>query len=56
MSEEEKPNRIYKCPECGFEYREKEWADKCQAWCAENKSCNIEITKHAIRKGGENNV
>ncbi|MBU1017161.1 DUF2933 domain-containing protein [Patescibacteria group bacterium] len=40
---------LYKCPECGLEYKEKEWAEKCEAWCRKNKSCNLEITKHAIK-------
>lgn len=39
---------LYKCPECGLEYKEKEWAEKCEAWCKKHKSCNLEITKHAI--------
>lgn len=38
---------IHQCPECGFHYREKEWAEKCEAWCKEHKSCNLEITAHA---------
>lgn len=45
----DKKSILYKCPECGFEYKEKEWADKCEAWCRENKTCNLEITKHAIQ-------
>lgn len=40
---------LYKCPECGLEYKEKEWAEKCEAWCRKNKNCNLEITKHAIK-------
>lgn len=36
------------CPECGMQYREHEWAKKCEAWCREHKSCNLEIIKHAI--------
>ena len=40
---------LYRCPECGFQYREKEWAEKCEKWCKEHKSCNLEITKHAVR-------
>ena len=40
-------HKLYKCPECGFEYEEKEWVDKCEAWCKEHKTCNIEIIKHA---------
>lgn len=38
--------KIYVCTECGYEYEEKEWAIKCQNWCRENKSCNLEIIKH----------
>lgn len=45
----------YKCPECGFEYKEKEWAEKCESWCKEHKSCNLEITKYAVNKGREIN-
>lgn len=36
------------CEICSFAYKEKELAEKCQNWCDEHKSCNIEITKHAI--------
>jgi transposase-like protein len=39
----------YKCPECGLEYLEKKWAEECQKWCAKYKSCNLEITSHAIK-------
>jgi hypothetical protein len=38
---------LYQCEECGFHYANKEWAEKCEAWCREHKSCNIEITAHA---------
>lgn len=38
---------LYKCTECGFHYVDREWAEKCEAWCREHKSCNIEITAHA---------
>jgi len=38
---------LYQCEECGFHYAEKEMAEKCEAWCREHKSCNIEITAHA---------
>ena len=44
----QKDNReLYQCPECGFHYRDREWAEKCEAWCREHKSCNIEITAYA---------
>lgn len=46
-----KENKIlYQCPECGLYYKEKEWAEKCEAWCRKYKSCNLEIIKHAIDK------
>jgi len=41
--------KLYKCPECGLEYQEKEWVKKCEAWCKKHKSCNLEITKHSIK-------
>ena len=40
---------LYQCPECGLKYKEKKWADKCQAWCAKYKSCNLEIIKYALK-------
>lgn len=43
-------NNLYKCTECGFEYKEKKWAKKCAAWCKKYKSCNLEIIKYAIKK------
>ena len=39
---------FYQCEECKFLYKDKNWAEKCQAWCKENNSCNLEITKHAV--------
>lgn len=39
---------LYQCEECGFHYTEKEQAEKCQAWCKEHNSCNIEITSLAL--------
>ncbi len=37
---------LYVCEECGFAYEQEEWAEKCQAWCSEHQSCNLEITGH----------
>lgn len=49
VKETEKDKRtLYLCEECGFAYAEKEWADKCENWCKEYSSCNLEITKHAV--------
>jgi len=39
---------LYSCPECGLHYKDKKWAEECEAWCKEHRSCNLEITSHAI--------
>jgi hypothetical protein len=36
------------CEECKLKYKDKEWAEKCESWCKKYKSCNLEITKHAV--------
>ena len=42
---------VFACEECGFLYAERKWAEKCEEWCKKHKSCNIEITAHAISEG-----
>lgn len=42
--------KLYTCPECGLSYKEKEFAQKCEAWCKDHNSCNLEITKHSVNK------
>lgn len=39
---------LYVCASCGFAYKEKELAEKCQQWCEQNQSCNLEITQYAV--------
>ena len=39
----------YQCEDCKLIYKDKKWAEKCEKWCIKNKSCNLEITKHAIK-------
>ena len=41
---------VYVCEECEFGYKDKEWAEKCEAWCRTHKSCSLEITKRAVRE------
>ncbi len=41
---------IYQCPECGLEYKEKEWAEECERWCKEHRSCNLGIIKRSVRR------
>lgn len=38
---------LHQCEACGFHYREAEWAERCEQWCREHNSCNLEITAHA---------
>ena len=53
---EEKENKeFYVCEICGFHYADgssslatgKELAEKCEAWCKEHQSCNLEIIQYA---------
>lgn len=44
---EQRERKLYQCEECGFHYEDRAWAEKCEAWCREHKSCNIEITANA---------
>jgi len=41
-------HEFYKCQECGMKYTDKAWAEKCEAWCKEHHTCNIEIIQHAV--------
>jgi len=43
-------SKLYKCSICGLEYRNKKFAKKCEEWCKKHNSCNLEITKHAIKE------
>lgn len=48
IKEEESNNKdLYQCKECGFHYKNKHTVEKCEAWCKEHKTCNVEITKEA---------
>lgn len=38
---------LHECPECHLKYKEEGWAEKCEAWCREHKSCNLEIIANA---------
>ena len=42
-------NGLYECEECHLFFEEEEWAMKCEQWCTEHKTCNLEITKHATK-------
>ncbi len=52
MIQDKDQGAVFRCPECGLRYPNKELARKCEAWCREHQSCNIEIIKHAISGSG----
>lgn len=41
---------LYQCEDCGFKYKERELAEKCEKWCTEKGVCNMEITRQAIHE------
>ncbi len=46
----EKNNKsLCQCEECGLLYTDQETAERCETWCAEHKSCNLDIIKHAVQ-------
>ncbi len=52
-SVQENGKALYQCEECGLKYVEKEIAEKCEAWCNEHKSCNLDIIRHAVKNTGD---
>lgn len=50
---EQNKMQVYQCEECGLKYEEKEIAEKCEQWCREYKSCNLEIIKYAVPESEE---
>jgi hypothetical protein len=45
----------YICKECGLHYESQDLVRKCQAWCAEFKSCNLDITKLSLEASESKN-
>ncbi|MBI4160798.1 MAG: hypothetical protein HY506_02725 [Candidatus Yanofskybacteria bacterium] len=45
---DKKERKPFQCPECGLNYKGRGWAEKCENWCREHKSCNIENTRHSL--------
>lgn len=42
--------KTYRCPECGLHYADEKIAKRCEAWCKEHKSCNLDIIKYAVKE------
>jgi hypothetical protein len=52
----EKDNKTYyQCEECEHIYETEELANKCEVWCKEHKSCNLEIVKESIKVKNKTN-
>jgi hypothetical protein len=49
----ENQNNVYQCPVCKLNYPTEELANKCETWCTENHSCNLDITQYAIKENAE---
>jgi len=39
----------YMCEACNMYYKSREIAQKCEDFCNKYKSCNTELTKHAVQ-------
>jgi len=39
----------YQCENCGFFYKSGNIAKECEKWCKEHNSCNLEITRNAVK-------
>ena len=42
--------KCHRCDECLLYYKDKEIAEKCEAWCKAHNSCNLEITKQSLQR------
>ena len=47
-----KIDEYYQCDECKMLYTTYKWAEKCEKWCREHGTCNVEIMKHAVGSYG----
>ncbi|NCO11618.1 hypothetical protein GW924_03375 [Candidatus Pacearchaeota archaeon] len=42
--------KFYRCEDCKLFYSDNYYAEKCEEWCKKHKTCNIKITKNAIKE------
>ncbi len=52
---EKENKKFYQCEECGHIYEKEELANKCENWCKEHKSCNLEIVKYSVNMENKTN-
>jgi hypothetical protein len=53
---EKESKSYYQCEECGHIYEREELANKCETWCKEHKSCNLEIVKESVNIENKTNL
>lgn len=45
---------LYVCEFCGLLYKEKYWAQRCEAYCKEHNACSLDIMQHTVHtKAGD---
>ncbi len=42
--------RYFYCESCKLLYEDKKWAEECERGCKKNKTCDLGITRHSIKK------
>ncbi len=42
--------KLYTCEECGLEFEERVWAERCEDYDREHNACSLEIASHAVRE------
>ncbi|MEM1532343.1 MAG: hypothetical protein QXL06_04765 [Nitrososphaerota archaeon] len=52
LEHKEETGTYYMCEECDLIYAEISIAKCCEDWCRNHKSCNLEITRNAIKFEG----
>lgn len=40
----------FQCEECGFHFKDKDLAEKCEEFCREKGMCNSQITEKALER------
>ena len=47
--------KIFICEKCCLSYKEKKWAERCEAWCKEHDSCNLKFACYSLKHIGVKN-
>lgn len=50
VEEKYEDEKAYKCEECGFHYRDKRMAKKCEKHCRDYDACDTEIVENSLER------